>query len=146
MELSKNKVGGAAKRWLASAYAWTLLCGVVVFTIPVTSDNVTHFTRTGVSIPPVRQTLFEHSHGLVIEVGVLAMVVLVTATAELRWRLHRHRLGRGVATTVVGSCVLAFSIFGFVFGVLSLGSIGLLGLLSGASITPARERAIDVPS
>ena len=120
----------AATRWLAAAYVWALLCAVVACTVPVTSDGVTQISPSGQEIPPQRQSLFQHSHGLVLEVGLLAVLVLLCASVELGWRRHRRRAGPGLVTIVVAGCVLLFSFFGFIFGVLSLGLLSLLALLS----------------
>jgi len=111
----------AFKFWLAAAYGWALVCGVVAFTIPA--------TRTS-TVPPIRQTLFEHSHSVVALGGILMGSVLLIATVELSWRIRKNREVRGTVTTISASIVMAFSVFGFIFGVLSIGVVAVFALLS----------------
>jgi len=59
--------------------------------------------------------------------------VLIVATVELVWRYRGNRAARGSATTVYASVVIAFSVFGFIFGILSIGLVALFALLSAKS-------------
>jgi hypothetical protein len=109
------------KFWLAAAYGWALVCGVVAFTIPAAPTS---------TIPPIHQTLFEHSHYVVVLGGSLMALVLLIATTELSWRLRNNGQARGMVTTISASILISFSIFGFIFGVLSIGVVALFALLS----------------
>jgi hypothetical protein len=128
------------KSWLAAAYGWALVCGVVAFTIPA--------ARTS-TIPQIHQTLFEHSHYVVILGGSLIGSILLIATIELSWRLRKNRQARGTVTTISASIVMAFSVFGFIFGVLSVGVVALFALLSAMpfkkSATSAPDQLVPVP-
>ena len=129
--------GNVPKRWLAGAFGWAVLCGIVAFTMPVVHSNIIHLTPFGRAIATPNQTLYESNHTLVYFGGALIVGVLVVATAELFWRLHIGRSGRGFVTTIAASCVMAFSIFGFIFGILSIGAVALLALLSAIPIKDA---------
>lgn len=113
-----------SRLWLAAAYGWAVVCGIAVFTIPA--------ARTS-TIPQVHQTLFVHSHGAVALGALLMGSVLIVATVELVWRYRGNRAARGSATTVYASVVIAFSVFGFIFGILSIGLVALFALLSAKS-------------
>jgi hypothetical protein len=124
------------RRWLLTAYAWTIVCAAVAFLAPVTSNNVSEPTPSGGLLPPARETLFTQSHGLIAMTGAMVVVTLAVGTIELIWRERHHHPARGVTTTIVASCLIAASVFGFIFGVLSLGVIGLFVVMSAAQLSP----------
>jgi hypothetical protein len=121
--------GSRPKSWLAAAYGWALVSGVAAFTVPA--------SRTS-TIPQIHQTLFEYSHSATVLGGSLIGSVLLIATIEFSWRFRKNRQARGAVTTVSASIVMAFSIFGFIFGVLSIGVVALFALLSA---TPFEKSA-----
>jgi hypothetical protein len=124
--------GHRSMLWLGASYGWTVVSGVVAFTIRA--------ARTS-TIPHIHETLFQFSHHVVFLGGSLVVVVLVVATTELSWRASKKKIGRGMVTTILASLLIAFSILGFIVGVLSVGVVGLFALLSA---TPVKRSTMAV--
>jgi hypothetical protein len=102
--------------------------------------SVTVANRTYVGNPPAL-TLFERDPHLLVVVGVPTACVLVAATTELVLRTRRPTRFQGVgpAATVAGVLLVALSLLGWIVGVLGIGTIGVLVLLSGVRLKPATE-------
>ncbi len=107
-----------------------LVCGVVGFAVPVTHSNITYQDAAGNDLPQASLTLFQKDHAIIVLGGALMLFVLAIATTELAWRVKKGRSNQGPVTTVVAACVTAFSLFGLIFGLLSIGAIGSCALLS----------------
>jgi hypothetical protein len=132
-------------RWLLSAYGWTIICGVVACTAPLTSNNVSSLTPSGGLRPPARETLFTNTHALVLASGAVVVALLGVGTVELLMRLRRRRTERGMVATILAGSLMAFSVFGLVFGVLSLGLIGFFVLRSASGLRTDAEPHVPGP-
>jgi hypothetical protein len=125
---------------LALAASWALVIVVVVFgyhidqPLGVLSVTVNGHTYTG---NPPALTLFENDavSGLIIVLAPL-VCVLVGATS-LAVRSLRRTSSEGVPALAVGGLVALLSIFGLLWGIASVGVVGLLVLLSALSIKTA---------
>lgn len=125
--------------WLTLLLAtlWTLVIVMVVFWYHVAeptgvlSITVNGHTYTG---NPPALTLFEHDtiSGLIIVIAPLFAVLVGAASLELR--IRRHTSSEGVVALAVGGLVTFFSLFGLLWGVASIGVVGVLVLLSALTI------------
>jgi hypothetical protein len=125
--------------WLTLLLAtlWTLVIVTVVFwhhvaePAGVLSITVNGHTYTG---NPPALTLFENDtvSGLIIVIAPLFAVLVGAASLELR--IRRRTSAEGVIALVVGGLVAFFSLFGLLWGVATIGVVGVLVLLSALSI------------
>jgi hypothetical protein len=65
-----------------------------------------------------------------IMVGFL-LAGLITALVSLKRRTVKRQTGPGVTPYVLGAMVIAFSLFGLIWGIASMGVVGALIVLSG---------------
>jgi hypothetical protein len=95
------------------------------------SITVNGHTYTG---NPPALTLFENDtvSGLIIVIAPLFAVLVGAASLELR--IRRRTSAEGVIALVVGGLVAFFSLFGLLWGVATIGVVGVLVLLSALSI------------
>jgi hypothetical protein len=117
-------------RWLVAGYVWALIWAVVGFVVPVVRSNITYQNRFGNYVARGNLTLFQEDHAIIFLGGGLIVLVLATATAELSWRVKTGRTNQGPVTTVVAAWVILFSLFGLIFGLLSVGAVGGCALFS----------------
>lgn len=111
-------------RWLVCGYGWAVVCGIVALAAPISDSG---------------QTLFAWNHALFASAAAGMLLLLAIGTLELRWRMRRHRSGPGFLSLVISACVMAFSLLGFVFGVLSIGAIALCVLMSSLPLRATRD-------
>jgi hypothetical protein len=119
--MSSLRVTPIRLRWLLCGYGWVMLCGVVALTARISNND---------------RTLFAWNHAPFALVAAGMLVLLAIGTLELRWRIARHRAGPAFLSLVISASVMAFSLLGFVFGVLSMGVIGFCVLMSSLPVKP----------
>ena len=113
-------------RWLTLglATAWSLASLAVILTFPVGDAG---------------KTLYRQDHTIFWEFAIILGAVLGEGTVDLAVRTRRRSPRSGVPTIVVGSTLAAFSLFGWIWGLASLGVIG--GLLA-LSARPFDQRVV----
>ncbi|HUX05050.1 MAG TPA: hypothetical protein VMV53_09145 [Acidimicrobiales bacterium] len=130
-----------ARRWpVALAAAWALLWLGVAFTYHINEpsgvQSITMNGRTYVGSPPAL-SLFERDNFSVLLAMVLVTVAILVAFLDVTSRRRRADRRPGPATVVAGSLLVAFSLFGLLWGILSIGVVGLLLILASRPPRPA---------
>ncbi len=77
------------------------------------------------------ETVFHHSHALVVTMAISGAVLLGGAWWDLRRRISSRSTAPGYGPFVLGVLMAAFSVFGWIPGVLTVGVFGTLIALSG---------------
>jgi hypothetical protein len=92
--------------------------------------TITTGGRTFAGNPPAL-TLYERSGVIwVIAVFIVGFVVLCGA-ADLLFRTVHRLTAPGITAMVAGGLLVAYSLFGLVYGVLGIGTVGALVILAG---------------
>jgi peptidoglycan/LPS O-acetylase OafA/YrhL len=125
LEVDQNSVPW---RWLTFGLAatWSLASMVVIVTFPVGDAGM---------------TLYRQDHTILWEFALILGAVLTVGAIDLTLRTRHHSARGGGPTIVVGATLAAFSLFGWIWGLASLGVIG--GLLA-LSARPFDLRAVPV--
>lgn len=127
------------RHWLLLLLAtlWTLVIVVVVFWYHVAepkgilSITVNGHTYTG---NPPALTLFESDAVSAIDIVIAPAIGLLVGAASLEVRSRRRSSAPWAVALIVGGCVALFSLFGLLWGVASIGVVGVLVLLSALPI------------
>lgn len=127
------------RHWLLLLLAtlWTLVIVVVVFWYHVAepkgilSITVNGHTYTG---NPPALTLFESDAVSAIDIVIAPAIGLLVGAASLEVRSRRRSSAPEAVALIVGGCVALFSLFGLLWGVASIGVVGVLVLLSALPI------------
>jgi len=134
-----KEMNSRARSWpLLVAAIWALVCFVAAFTyhinqpIGVLSVTVGEHTYTG--FPPAL-TLYQSDGSSVLVIAAVVAGALLMAVIDLTVRRRRNYGGPGIASAIVGVLLVAFSLFGLLWGLASIGVVGLLLIV--ASQTPA---------
>lgn len=137
-------------RWasLAMGALWSLGFAIFVFSYHVDEPHgiltITTGGRTFSGNPPAL-TLYERSGVIwVIALFVVGFVILC-GTADLLYRTVRRRTMPGLVAIVAGGLLVAYSLFGLLYGLLGVGTIGLLVILTGLPMRKSRTEAGPVP-
>ena len=125
------------RSWLywGAALVWATLMVVVLATGRYSDEGLNHVT--------MRQQ-DPASFAIIV---VALVVTLVVSGLGLGYRHRRHRLAAAPAAVAVGGLLGAFSLFGLLWGVVSLGACGLLVALAGRPLrprTPVRD-GVETP-
>lgn len=135
------------RHWLLLLLAtlWTLIIVVVVFWYhlaePLGVLSITVNGHTYVGNPPAL-TLFERDAVSALIIVIAPIVGLLVGAASLEVRTRRRTSGQGAAALIVGACVAFFSLFGLLWGVASIGVVGVLVLLSALPIETGHGDAL----
>ena len=126
---------------LELALAWSAMTLIVCFLYHIREPpgvrSITINGETYVGHPPAL-TLFQSDPVSVVYFVVVLSTGLLVATLDLVLRV-RHRSERlGVAAIIVGLMVAAFSLFGLLYGIASIGVVGVLLTMTGR---PLRKTA-----
>jgi hypothetical protein len=119
------------------AMAWSI--GVIWFylgyhlpephgTITVTTGGHTYVGHDG---NPPALTLFQRDATSFKLLTCVIVVALLVGTVDLAIRTYRRSISLGIAAVVAGGSLILFSLFGLVYGLLGIGPIGALIILSG---------------
>ena len=122
------------------AALWALVCLVAAFTYhinqPIGVSSVTISGHTYTGFPPAL-TLFESDGASVLVIAGVVAGALLMAVIDHLVRQRRNYGGPGIASAIVGVLLVAFSLFGLLWGLASIGVVGLLLII--ASQAPAAK-------
>jgi len=125
-----------AWRWasLALGTLWAIGVAVFVYEFHINEPRgvltVTTGGRTFAGNPPAL-TLYERD-GVIWEIAlILIALVLLSGAAELLLRTVRLSTRPGILAIVAGAVLVAYSLFGLIYGLLGIGTIGTLVILVG---------------
>jgi len=91
--------------------------------------------RAFVGNPPAL-TLYEKG-GVIWEINLFLIgLVLVSGAIDLLVRTIRRWTGPGVLAMVAGALLVVYSLFGLIYGLLGIGTIGILVILVGIPMKP----------
>jgi magnesium-transporting ATPase (P-type) len=123
-------------RWvsLASATLWAVGVGLFVFGYhinePVGELSVTTGGRTYVGNPPALS--LHEKNGTMWEIALFLIgLVLVAGATDLVVRTLRQSTGLGILAIAGGGLLVLYSLFGLIYGLLGVGTIGVLVVLVG---------------
>lgn len=105
---------------LAAAACWEVLVLTGALTLPIF-----HFG------PPAGETVFQHSHALVIVLALVGAGCLGLGWWRLEWRIRAEQASPANEVVALGIALAAFSVLGWIPGVLTIGGFGALVALSG---------------
>lgn len=71
--------------------------------------------------------------------------VILCGAADLLFRTVRSKTGPGIVAIVAGGLLVAYSLFGLVYGLLGIGTIGVLVVLAGLPMKPSQVKDGGVP-
>jgi hypothetical protein len=136
--LSKRSV---AWRWalLALGTLWAIGVAVFLFGFHLNEPHgvltITTGGRTFAGNPPAL-TLYERD-GVIWEIALfLIALVLLSGAADLLFRCVRLSAAPGILAIVAGAILVAYSLFGLIYGLLGIGTIGVLVILVGLPMKP----------
>jgi hypothetical protein len=123
-------------RWvtLAIGTLWAVGVGLFVFGYhinePVGELSVTTGGRTYVGNPPAL-SLYE-KNGTTWEIALFLIgLVLIAGATDLVVRTLRQSTGLGILAIAGGGLLVLYSLFGLIYGLLGIGTIGILVVLVG---------------
>lgn len=146
-----------ARLWpirIAALWAFVCLVAAVVYHInePTGVLSVTYDGRTYTGNPPAT-TLFERDRMLVFIMAVVVAVAILIAFIDVAVRGRRNVASVGIATAITGAVLVAFSLFGLLWGLASVGVVGLLlilasrpGVTTVAALVGSQNSNADVTS
>jgi hypothetical protein len=114
--------------------------------------SVTYDGRTYTGNPPAT-TLFERDRMWVFIMAVVVAVAILIAFIDVAVRGRRNVASVGIATAITGAVLVAFSLFGLLWGLASVGVVGLLlilasrpGVTTVAALVGSQNSNADVTS
>jgi hypothetical protein len=123
-------------RWILLALATLWGVGVALFIFgyhinePRAVLTVTTGGRTFAGNPPAL-TLHERD-GAIWEIALFLIgLVLMAGLADLLFRAGRRITGPGLLAVIAGGLLVLYSLFGLIYGLLGIGTIGILVILVG---------------
>ena len=123
-------------RWifLALATLWGVGVAYFIFGYHINEPNGVLTMTTGghtyAGNPPAL-TLYERD-GAIWEIALfLVGLVLMAGLADLLFRADRRITGPGLLAIVAGGLLVLYSLFGLIYGLLGIGTIGILVILVG---------------
>jgi hypothetical protein len=140
------------RHWLLLLLAalWTLLIVAVVFAYHIAEPSgvlsITTNGHTYVGNPPAL-TLFDRDAVGARNIVAAPLIGLLVGALSLQVRTRRGTSRASVLAIVVGAFLAAFSLFGLLWGVASIGVVAVLVILSARSIksTPVGVQTPSVP-
>lgn len=137
-------------RWifLATGALWSLGFAAFIFSHHIDEPHgvltITTGDRTFAGNPPAL-TLYERG-GVVWEITLFIVgFVIVCGTADLFHRTVRRQTGPGLVAIVAGGLLVAYSLFGLLYGLLGVGTIGALVILTGLPMRKSQTEAEPLP-
>lgn len=91
------------------------------------------------------QTLLEHDPAGAVIIWVALSLAMLAGAASLVLRLRTHRDSYRYLALVAGCMLVAFSVFGLLWGVLGLGTVGALVALSSRALPADAGRGPVAP-
>lgn len=138
-----KEMNSHARRWPAAVAAtWTCVWLFVAFAYhinePVGVLSVTYGGRTYTGNPPAT-TLFERDRTWVLLMMAIVAIAILVTSIDVTVRNRRNFNGVGIASAIAGGMLLAFSLFGLLWGLASLGVVGLFLILASRPKRGRRE-------
>ena len=129
------------RRWsVAIAATWALLWLAVAFTYHINEppgvQSITMNGHTYVGSPPAL-SLFERDNFSVLLAMVLVTVAILVTFLDVSSRRRRADGRPGPASVIAGSLLVVYSLLGLLWGLLSIGVVGLLLILASRPTKPA---------
>ncbi len=123
------------------ASSWTLGVAIFIFGYHIDEPHgvltVNVGGRTYAGNPPAL-TLYEKD-GVIWEIALFIVgFVILLGAADLLYRTIRRLTVPGIAAIVAGGLLVAYSLFGLLYGLLGLGTIGVFVILAGLPMRPGR--------
>lgn len=144
------RTSSIAWRWVALALGalWAVGVGLFIFGYhinePVGELSVTTGGRTYVGNPPAL-SLYE-KNGVTWEIALLLIgLVLVAGVTDLLIRTLRQSNGLGVLALAGGGLLILYSLFGLIYGLIGIGTIGILVVLVGLPMKRSYLRVESEP-
>ena len=138
---ARLRTSSLAWRWifLALATLWGVGVAFFIFGYHINEPSgvltVTTGGRTFAGNPPAL-TLHERD-GAIWEIALFLIgLVLMAGLADLLSRAGRRITGPGLLAVVAGGLLVLYSLFGLVYGLLGIGTIGILVILVGLPMKP----------
>lgn len=124
---------------LVAAVLWALVCLLVSVGYHISEPagvlSITIGNQTYTGNPPALSLYQRDQVSILLAAAIVFGALLVSAIdVEVRWR--RKSPSPGVASAIVGAALILFSLFGLLWGVLSIGVVGLLLIVASR---PFRE-------
>ncbi len=129
-------------RWgfLTMASLWSLGFAAFIFAYHIEEPHgvltITTGGRTFAGNPPAL-TLYERSRVIWVSAIIIVGFVILCGAADLLFRTVRRLTVPGVIAIVAGGLLVAYSLFGLLYGLLGIGSIGGLVILAGLPMKPS---------
>lgn len=129
--------------FLGLALLWSVVVFAVIFGYhiaePISSmGSISTNGHTYFGNPPAL-TLFQRDSVSFINVVIVLVAGLVVSMIDLVVRIVRHSQRPGTVAVIAGVVVVLFSLFGLLWGVASVGVVGVLLILSGR---PTRHKNV----
>lgn len=86
------------------------------------------------------ETFYDHTHAFVVILALVSSLLLSICWFNLKRRIRTGDRSQSVLTITIGGVLAAFSLFGWIPGVLTIGVFGLLLAGAGRSIDLDAER------
>jgi hypothetical protein len=118
------------------AMVWLIVAVAYRINEPTGELSVTYGGHTYAGNPPA-VTLFERDGVWVLIMMAIVAIAILISVLEVNIRRRRRFVGRGVASVIVGALLMAFSLFGLLWGLASFGVVGLLLHTASRPIVPA---------
>ena len=122
---------------VAVAALWIVIWFVVAVRYhinePIGELSVTYGGHTYTGDPPAI-TLFERDGTWVLIMTAIVFGAMLVAAFDVTIRRRRRYPGTGIASAVVGALLMAFSLFGLLRGLASIGVVGLLLILASRPV------------
>jgi hypothetical protein len=137
-------------RWvfLATGALWSLAFATFIFSYHIDEPRgmltITTGGRTFTGNPPAL-TLYERSGVVWVIALFIVGFVILCGTADLLYRTVRRLIGPGLVAIVAGGLLVAYSLFGLLYGLLGVGTIGALVILAGLPMRTSQTEAGPVP-
>ncbi len=138
-------------RWafLTMASLWSMAFVAFIFDYHINEPyGVLTITTGGRTFAgnPVALTLYERS-GVIWVIAIFIVVsVILCGAADLLFRTVRRVTAPGAVAMVAGGLLIAYSLFGLVYGLLGIGSIGALVFLAGLPMKSRLGEEATAPS
>jgi chromate transport protein ChrA len=96
---------------------------------PAGVSSVTYDGHTYVGNPPA-VSLFERDRSWFLIMTIIVVVAILVAFIDVTVRGRRNSGNAGIASAVAGALLVLFSLFGLLWGLASIGVVGLLLILA----------------
>ena len=123
-------------RWLCLALGtvWAIVAMSIVINLHVNPDHLRDIEGR-----PVMHTVYARDSGLWLANFLAVGSAIAVAAVELALRKHHESSRPGVVALVLGSLLCVYSLFGLLYGLVAIGPIGVMILVSGVPVPQEQE-------